>query len=292
MALAISPNIARRTRIDAASKAGLSPCWTCSTCDQECPINRATGRLRPQKLIRMATLGLTDAMLPLADLWYCLTCRRCTNVCPNQVKPESLIGHLRTEAVRRGLVSIDTYRNYNLFFMRFQQIRLRMATDLLRGETTALGAKDWHSWLDKPLPANGDGDVVFIQNAPASSVWRADIDSYQVSACFTCSECSNACPIAGDRKVFDPQRIFRMANMGLIEPLLTSPAIWLCLQCGRCSDTCGQLVQGCQIIEFLQQKAITDGYVPADFPFRWAHAQSWIYSEFVGQVDALLSAPH
>jgi Fe-S oxidoreductase len=190
------------------------------------------------------------------------------------------------------MVSIETYRNYKLFFMQFQRIRLRLATDLLRGETTGLEAKDWSNWLSKPPPANGDGDVVFIKHAAANGAWRANIDPFQVSACFTCSECSNACPIGGDRKVFDPQWIFRMANLGQIEPLLTSPAIWLCLQCGRCSDTCGQLVQGRQIIEFLQQKAVTDGYVPADFPFRWSHAQGWIYSEFVRHVDSLLTAHH
>jgi len=292
MTPAISPSSANRTRIDAASGAGISPCWTCSTCDQECPVNRSTSRLRPQKIVRMATLGLMDEMLSLPDIWYCLTCRRCTNVCPNQVKPESLIGHLRREAVRRGLVSIETYRRYQRFFLRFQRIRLQLATDLLRSDTTTFESNNWQRWLTEPPPANGDREVVFIGRSATSGNWRADIDPFQIAACFSCSECSNACPISGDRKVFDPQWIFRMANLGQMEPLLTSAAIWLCIKCGRCSDACGQLVQGRQVIEFLQQKAVTEGHVPADFPFRWSHAQSWIYSEFVREIDSLLSSAH
>ena len=292
MALAISPSIAARSRIESAIGADISPCWTCSTCDQECPINRATGRLRPQKIVRLATLGLMDEAISLPEIWYCLTCRRCTSVCPNQVKPESLIAHLRTEAVHRGLVTTEAYRRYKMFFMLFQRVRLRLATDLLRGESTAIGSKQWQSWLNGPPPVPGDGDTVIIERSAANGSWRADTDPFQVSACFTCSECSNACPISGDRNVFDPQWIFRMANLSQAELLLTSASIWLCIQCGRCTDTCGQLVQGRQIIEFLQQKAVSSGHVPADFPFRWSHAQSRIYSEYVREVDSLLSTPH
>ena len=83
-----------------------------------------------------------------------------------------------------------------------------------------------------------------------------------------------------------------MANLGQVQPLLTSPAIWLCIQCGRCTDACSQLVQGHRMIRFLQQKAIAEGYVPADFPIRWSQAQSWIYPQFVDEVDALLSRSH
>jgi heterodisulfide reductase subunit C len=289
MALAIAPSMAMRSRIEAASGADISPCWTCSTCDQECPVNRATGRLRPQKIVRLATLGLLDETLSKPEIWYCLSCRRCTNVCPNQVKPESLIGHLRTEAVRSSRVSFETFHRYQTFFVRFQRIRRRLASDLLQDKSAALESEDWLRWLNRPMPRNGDGSVVRIDRSAASRSWRSETKPFQVSACFTCSECSNACPIAGDRRVFDPQWIFRMVNLGQVEALLTSPAIWLCIECGRCSDACGQLVQGHRVIAFLREKAVAEGFVPADFPFRWSQAQNWIYPDFVGAIDALLS---
>ena len=290
MTLAISPSMTMRSRIDAASGAGISPCWTCSTCDQECPINRATGRLRPQKIVRLATLGLLDELLSLPDIWYCLPCRRCTNVCPNQVRPESLIGHVRTEALRRGLVSVETHHRYKTFFMRFQRIRRRLAEDLLRGKTASFESENWLHVLDKSVAGNGDKSPVVIRRSAATGAGRKDVDQFQLSACFTCSECSNACPISGDRSVFDPQWIFRMANLGQMQPLLTSAAIWLCLECGRCSDACGQLVQGRQVIEFLKKTAISEGRVPGDFPFRWSQAHHWIYPEFVREIDSLLSS--
>ena len=287
MTPAIIPSIAQRSQIEASSRAGIFPCWTCSTCDQECPVNRSAGNLRPQKIVRMATLGMMDELLTLPDIWYCLTCRRCTTVCPNQVKPESLIEHLRRTALRRGLVSAQTYRSYQTLVLQFQRTRRQLAEDLLSGKTEHPIPKGLLS--NTPTDA---GKTFTIRRSPVNSDWRVDIGPFQVSACFTCSECSNACPVSGDRGAFDPQWIFRMANLGLVQPLLTSAAIWLCIGCGRCTDACGQLVQGRQIIEFLQQKAIADGYVAADFPFRWSQAQSWIFSEYVRQIDSLMRPTH
>ena len=291
MALSISPSTTTRSHIEAASGAALSPCWTCSTCDQECPMNRSIGRLRPQKIVRMATLGLLDEMVSIPDIWYCLSCRRCTNVCPNRVNPESLIQHLRREAVRRGAVSVETHRRMKTIYMRFQRARHRLAADLLRGKTPEHPSGDRLEWLNPPPPAKGDEHVVFIAPSAGNGSWRADVGQFHVSACFTCSECSNACPISGDREVFDPQWIFRMANLGQMQPLLTSAAIWLCIECERCSDACGQLVQGHRAIRFLRQKALAEGYVSADFPFRWSQAQSWIYPDFVAEIDSLLATP-
>jgi len=65
-----------------------------------------------------------------------------------------------------------------------------------------------------------------------------------MSSCFTCGECSSSCPVAVERSAFDPRFIFRMVNLGLAEELLLSPSIWLCVQCGRCTEACSQLVDG------------------------------------------------
>jgi len=112
-----------------------------------------------------------------------------------------------------------------------------------------------------------------------------------LSSCFACEECSNACPISLDRSVFDPLRIIRMANMGIKEPLLRSPSLWLCIQCQSCTQSCGQAVKGHLVISRLQQLAVEENLVPADFRTQWQARQALLYGRFLKAVDGLLAAP-
>ncbi|MCK4787636.1 MAG: 4Fe-4S dicluster domain-containing protein [Desulfobacteraceae bacterium] len=93
--------------------------------------------------------------------------------------------------------------------------------------------------------------------------------SKSISSCFTCRECSNACPICLDPSVFDPLKTFRLASFGLKDDLLRSPSIWLCLDCQSCMSACSQGVKGALIIRQIQHIAYEEGFVAKDFPVRW-----------------------
>jgi len=110
----------------------------------------------------------------------------------------------------------------------------------------------------------------------------------RTTACFTCSECSNVCPLFFERSVFDPQWIFRMVNMGLEKEILASPSIWLCIGCERCTEACGEEVKGHLIIQSLQKLALKEGIVDKGFPFRWKKVQETIYPLFLKEIDMLL----
>ena len=58
-----------------------------------------------------------------------------------------------------------------------------------------------------------------------------------ISACFNCGICSATCPLSTTGSAF-PRRIFRFAQLGLKDQLLSSPELWLCYGCGECSDAC------------------------------------------------------
>jgi heterodisulfide reductase subunit C len=105
------------------------------------------------------------------------------------------------------------------------------------------------------------------------------------TACLTCSGCY---PITCDGGVFDPQRIIRMANLGIADELLKSPAIWLCLGCQLCSEACAQTVSGYAIIQRLRQQAITDKIVDRDFPMRLLDADRIIYPKLLDEIDNLI----
>lgn len=277
-----------REQIENNAHANSNLCWTCGSCDFECPVNLATGRLRPQKIVRMATLGFGEDLLNLPEVWYCLNCRRCMQICPNAVKPAVLIEYLRAESLRQGRVSVQTARRYRELFECFQRVRWHAAAYCLENELESLEDRRWQQWLDSPVA----DPCTAIQPELSDSGFATAAADARMSACFTCGECSSACPVAAGRGVFDPRAIFRRVNLGLTEELIASPSIWLCIACRRCTEACSQKVDGEKMIEKLRNLALERGAVDRDYPYRLERANRLIFGRFLEEIDALLGIPY
>jgi quinone-modifying oxidoreductase, subunit QmoC len=68
----------------------------------------------------------------------------------------------------------------------------------------------------------------------------ADIKRFgdlDVSACFSCGNCTAVCPLSDNDGTF-PRRIIRYAQVGMKDSLLSSKELWTCYHCGLCSETC------------------------------------------------------
>lgn len=275
-----------RRIIQEVSRADSTMCWTCSSCDCECPMNIATQRLRPQKIVRLANLGLVDDLLSLPEIWYCLTCRRCNRVCPNLVKPETLVRYARTAAVLLGYVPYETAQKYYELIRQFQRVRWQAARICMQGDLGTIEEAQYHEWLQTPIPSPliSVPSTVFFKYRGSL---KSDAEMARLHNCFTCGECSSVCPVAGERGVFDPRFIFRMAHLGLTDELLQSPSIWLCLACGRCTDVCSQQVDGCGMIRSLQEISVQEAEAVEGFHWRWQGAQKIIYSRLIEEIDAL-----
>jgi heterodisulfide reductase subunit C len=236
----------------------------------------------------MANLGFLNDVISISDIWYCLTCRRCNQVCPNLVRPADLISFLRYEAIRRKLFSWKWFSEYRDFFYRFQRVRWHAAEKCRHDEISSLSSELWRQWLDSPIEPL-KGEITFEKDS-SSDGFKDAAEMSRTTSCFNCSECSNVCPLFFDRSVFDPQWIFRMVNMGLEKEILASPSIWLCIGCERCTEACGEEVKGHLIIQSLQKLAVEEGIVDKGFPFRWKQAQEVINTLFVEEVDSLWGA--
>lgn len=55
--------------------------------------------------------------------------------------------------------------------------------------------------------------------------------------CLTCGACSSGCPATGLEDM-DPRKFLRLAALGLDEKLLSTPWVWLCTMCQRCTLAC------------------------------------------------------
>jgi heterodisulfide reductase subunit C len=83
-----------------------------------------------------------------------------------------------------------------------------------------------------------------------------------LSACFACSACTAACPIAN---IWDikPHQLIRMILLGMREKVLSSKEIWLCLTCFECQERCPQLVRVTDIFFDCKNLAAEEGSIPS-----------------------------
>jgi heterodisulfide reductase subunit C2 len=79
-----------------------------------------------------------------------------------------------------------------------------------------------------------------------------------VRDCYQCGNCSAGCPAAF---TFDytPNQLMRMLQIGLVEKVLDSKAIQLCVQCLTCTGRCPRNIDIAGIFEDLKTVAVAQG---------------------------------
>ncbi len=65
-------------------------CLACGLCSQACPAAGLEG-MDPRKFVRMAMLGMDEALSSTPWAWMCTMCRRCTHVCPMHIDIPQLV---------------------------------------------------------------------------------------------------------------------------------------------------------------------------------------------------------
>ncbi len=110
---AVSPLAA--SVVDAPVSLGLSDrpetfwaCVQCTTCTSVCPVVAASDDpggdldLTPQQIMNLMRLQLKDQALGSRMLWNCVTCYKCQEHCPQDIKVTDILYELRNAAWRQG----------------------------------------------------------------------------------------------------------------------------------------------------------------------------------------------
>lgn len=79
--------------------------------------------------------------------------------------------------------------------------------------------------------------------------------------CFACGVCTATCPVSEVTPGFSPSQIIRQVLYGQRAALLSSPALWHCARCARCSFQCPQDVRFLDIIQGLRNLSLRDGWI-------------------------------
>jgi len=88
-----------RDRVKELSGENIDLCFQCGACSGGCPMTEEMDYL-PSKVIRMAQLGLEDA-LATKTIWVCTTCFNCEVRCPRGIDIANVMESLRQLVLRK-----------------------------------------------------------------------------------------------------------------------------------------------------------------------------------------------
>ena len=70
----------------------LHRCWQCGSCTNSCTMYAQNVQFNPRYWIYLTRLGLKDELIRDKDIiWQCVSCNKCTNICPKDVRPEGVM---------------------------------------------------------------------------------------------------------------------------------------------------------------------------------------------------------
>lgn len=67
-------------------------CFQCGSCTNACTINAIEPRFNPRYWIYLIRMGYESELLRDKDIiWQCVSCHKCTHICPRDVEPEGVM---------------------------------------------------------------------------------------------------------------------------------------------------------------------------------------------------------
>jgi len=71
-------------------------CWQCGSCTNSCTVYALNTAFNPRYWIYLVNLGMKSELLKDKDIiWQCVSCNKCTNICPKDVRPEEVMKALQ-----------------------------------------------------------------------------------------------------------------------------------------------------------------------------------------------------
>ena len=80
----------------------------------------------------------------------------------------------------------------------------------------------------------------------------------KIKRCYQCGNCSGGCPVSYAMEI-PPTQVMRYLQLGMIEELMASNSMWVCVGCLQCYSRCPQSVSVANTLEGLRQLVLRKG---------------------------------
>ncbi len=96
-------------------------CWQCGACTNACTVNAINPDFNPRYWIYLVRLGMEQELLLDKDIiWQCVSCHKCTHVCPRDVEPEGVMKALSHWLEHKGHTPKSSSQHFDEAF--FEQV--------------------------------------------------------------------------------------------------------------------------------------------------------------------------
>jgi heterodisulfide reductase subunit C2 len=94
-------------------------CWQCGSCTNSCTVYAINTDFNPRYWIYLVNIGLKEELLKDKDIiWQCVSCNKCTNICPKDVRPEGVMKALQHWLEDEGHVPKSSSTTFDEEFTR------------------------------------------------------------------------------------------------------------------------------------------------------------------------------
>jgi len=109
----------------------------------------------------------------------------------------------------------------------------------------------------------------------------------QIRRCFACGTCVAGCPVSEVAPEYSPRKIVRQILFGMREEVLSSPLIWYCLTCYRCTARCPQGVNFTDVMRALRYMALKGNHAPPDVLAKVAEIDRELQEERAKRIETV-----
>jgi len=93
----------------------LEKCYECKACVEDCPSAKSLDSYDPNRVIGEVLEGRLEEVLHSKDIWRCLECYTCYELCPHRIGMVSVFSKLKELATSRGLAPFGIKAAQNSF---------------------------------------------------------------------------------------------------------------------------------------------------------------------------------
>lgn len=92
-------------------------CWQCGSCTNSCTINAINPDFNPRYWIYLIRMGFESELVRDKDIiWQCVSCNKCTSICPRDVIPEGVMKATSAWLEHKGYTPVEPHTHFDEIF--------------------------------------------------------------------------------------------------------------------------------------------------------------------------------